>query len=1113
MHQPRRRFLGFDTVLSVVASAAMWAAASPAVALPGGCGDPLSGSCYSPQPNPGCSQADCCDSVCGFDPFCCAVAWDLACVDSASFACVPCPACFGGSVAESEPCGADWNPGCDGGIFDPEFFSFDLQCEIPVCGTLWADAGQMDSDWYWVVLPDPDGDGVTPVGISFGASLPAAVEVYTGFACTALTLQWSLALSPCDGISIPDVCLPAGLNLFRIAPTVATGYPCSAGVPAEYAISIDYCGLSCDCDGDGIPDYAELDKDLDLVPDDCDTCFHICPSGATPEGEPCGSDFNGGCNSSPPVFTFGSIACGETICGTAWADGGDRDADWYEIDLGNPQYLPCDIIVSIHAEFPAVIGVIDGNAGCIGAPFVAVANAPACAVTSLSVPHFGGTYWVFVAPDAFSGYPCSGPDIDYTITLTCGCSDCDADGVPDFQEADPSCCHCICMHDTFCCDTAWDAICAAAAALACDQDCNGNGTMDTLEVILGASQDCNENCRPDECDPYCAWIGTPPSGYCAPAGCNPDYDCCTCVTMLDAFCCQTQWDGICAGLAADICEKDCNGNGVFDTSDVLNGTSTDCNHNCVPDECEVDTDGDGAIDDCDGCPLDPAKVDPGICGCGYLDNLIAIWPDDDGDGCGDGSVLPGLICANVSPPIGTVTNGSDLCPNDPAKCAPGACGCGFPETLVSIWLDSDGDGCGDAGSAAIQHCAHLPVPAGYVPNDTDLCPNDAAKCAPGACGCEFPETFISIWLDSDNDGCGDAGTAAVQHCGNLPVPPGFAANDTDLCPTDAAKCAPGACGCEFPETFISIWLDRDNDGCGDAGSAAIQHCEHLPVPAGYAPNDTDLCPSDAAKCAPGACGCGFSEAFISIWLDSDNDGCGDAGSAAIQHCAHLPVPAGYAPNDTDLCPNDAAKCAPGACGCEFPETFISIWLDSDNDGCGDAGTAAVQHCVNLPVPPGYAPNDTDLCPNDAAKCAPGACGCGFPETFVSIWLDSDNDGCGDAGTAAVQHCANLSVPTGLRGQRHRPVPHGRREVRTRHLRLRESRHSRHRRRRNRRRLRSVSCRHQLRLPVVPAGRRPSLCALLHQRRPQWHGLVVDHQRARLLQERPRVGRRVGDRIA
>ncbi|MCP3905246.1 MAG: hypothetical protein GY715_16595 [Planctomycetes bacterium] len=46
-------------------------------------------------------------------------------------------------------------------------------------------------------------------------------------------------------------------------------------------------------------------------------------------------------------------------------------------------------------------------------------------------------------------------------------------------------------------------------------------------------------------------------------------------------------------------QADCNSNGILDDIDIANGTSEDCNLNGFPDECELDTNGDGVIDACD----------------------------------------------------------------------------------------------------------------------------------------------------------------------------------------------------------------------------------------------------------------------------------------------------------------------------------------------------------------------------------------------------------------------------------------------------------------------------------------------------------------------------------
>jgi hypothetical protein len=51
---------------------------------------------------------------------------------------------------------------------------------------------------------------------------------------------------------------------------------------------------------------------------------------------------------------------------------------------------------------------------------------------------------------------------------------------------------------------------------------------------------------------------------------------------------------------------DCNHNGVDDGTDISSGASHDCNANNIPDECELDSDGNGVIDACE-----PAVTPPG----------------------------------------------------------------------------------------------------------------------------------------------------------------------------------------------------------------------------------------------------------------------------------------------------------------------------------------------------------------------------------------------------------------------------------------------------------------------------------------------------------------------
>lgn len=166
-----------------------------------------------------------------------------------------------------------------------------------------------------------------------------------------------------------------------------------------------------------------------------------------------------------------------------------------------------------------------------------------------------------------------------------------------------------------------------------------------------------------------------------------------------------------------------------------------------------DTDNDGTCNANDGCPNDPGKTAPGVCGCGTPDVTTTYFADADGDGSGDPfTPIAGYTC---SVPPGHVLNGTDGCPSDPNKVSPGLCGCGTADT------DSDNDG---------------------TPNCNDGCPADPLKVAPGACGCGVPDT------DNDNDGT---------------------ANCNDGCPNDPLKVAPGVCGCGNPDA------DSDGDGSLD----------------------------------------------------------------------------------------------------------------------------------------------------------------------------------------------------------------------------------------------------------------------------------------------------------
>lgn len=85
---------------------------------------------------------------------------------------------------------------------------------------------------------------------------------------------------------------------------------------------------------------------------------------------------------------------------------------------------------------------------------------------------------------------------------------------------------CVCAIDPFCCSTQWDAACVQEA-VECGADC---GDVPTC--------------------------GQPSAGACLRAHSTPfcdDADCCVSICFIDPFCCEEQWDELCAEEAFSVC--------------------------------------------------------------------------------------------------------------------------------------------------------------------------------------------------------------------------------------------------------------------------------------------------------------------------------------------------------------------------------------------------------------------------------------------------------------------------------------------------------------------------------------------------------------------------------
>ncbi|MCA9290290.1 MAG: hypothetical protein KDA25_04120 [Phycisphaerales bacterium] len=352
------------------------------------CGEPDAGDCNSANGTPGCDNLDCCKAVCGEDPFCCDTEWDDVCAGEAATLCggptciLDCPP---GSSEELEVCGDDTNGGCNG---TPVAFGA-IDCGETVCGTGWADGGTRDTDWYLISVTGE----CTTITADLTSQFSGVVFIVGGIdVCAPVVLGTTGASAECVSNGAASADVAAGDYVVFVAPSVFEGVPCGAG--NDYVVTV-----SCE----------------ECVP--VEGCELECPPNASLEGETCGDDTNGGCNSTP--VAFGSIECGETICGTGWADGGTRDTDWYLLDLTG-ETDPVDLTATLTSEFSGVVFIVGGIANCAPAVLGQTGSSVNCEAVQPAVATVApGQYVIFVAAADFNGTPCDTFN-DYTVTLQCG---------------------------------------------------------------------------------------------------------------------------------------------------------------------------------------------------------------------------------------------------------------------------------------------------------------------------------------------------------------------------------------------------------------------------------------------------------------------------------------------------------------------------------------------------------------------------------------------------------------------------------------------------------------------------------------------------------------------
>jgi hypothetical protein len=353
-----------------------------------------------------------------------------------------------------------------------------------------------------------------------------------------------------------------------------------------------------------------------------------------------------------------------------------------------------------------------------------------------------------------------------------------------------------------------------------------------------------------------------------------------------------------------------------------------------------DGDADGAGDACDGCPADPAKVEPGVCGCGVADT------DGDGDGTPD--------C-------------DDGCPTDPDKTAPGVCGCGTPDT------DGDGDGfaacvdCDDGNPECTTNCTDLDGDGYCVTVD---CNDGAPEVHPGAAElpCDATDNDCSPATPDIFDLDGD-GWACDLDCdeGNVQVHPGAAEVGCDGIDND---CSPATADVRDADTDGYLCNVDCDDTNGQAWSApgsttTLVVADDRQTVSWLAPYFTGAAPATVRYDLVRA---GDPSSFLDTGLCVE---CVAWGEGPDPSAVDLQVPASgrvfyYLSRAVNDCPNGIGTLGTDSSLVQRTATCGVQNVDSDADGTPDCA---------------------EDCPLDPNKLVPGVCGCGVPELLGDADLD------------------------------------------------------------------------------------------------------------------------------
>jgi hypothetical protein len=261
-------------------------------------------------------------------------------------------------------------------------------CGDTLCGAIQTGAGAPDRDWYDIVIPVCTRISVqcfaddTPLWYPFGAGLNPRVSLWKNDCTTILNFDDSSGVG--DDVFLTSPCLEPGSYRLMVQGV--------AGSTGPYILTMRCASCTCPC---------------------AVSCGHLPIDGETCPNLTLPDTYNGGCNTDPSAPPLGVMTCNASFCATAFAMGGVKDYDWYQLNLTAARRIRW----YVQAEFPFSMTIYRPNPDCSSLVTLRDVLGNPCETKQAFIACLApGTYWFRVTPSVSTAVPCG----EYTSRLTCG---------------------------------------------------------------------------------------------------------------------------------------------------------------------------------------------------------------------------------------------------------------------------------------------------------------------------------------------------------------------------------------------------------------------------------------------------------------------------------------------------------------------------------------------------------------------------------------------------------------------------------------------------------------------------------------------------------------------